>query len=62
MKIITREHNFENRFNFIKLAKKYCYMSSEKSNPIKVKITEKILNAFNNQDWETLEKIYISQY
>lgn len=61
MKTITRDHLFSNRFNFVKLGKKYAYMATEKQVGFtKVKITEKLRNAFFAQDWETLENIYIS--
>ena len=63
MKILTRNHNMENAFNYVKMCKKFCYMSTEKQlKPTKVLVTEKIRNAFNDSDWNYLEQVFIAQF
>jgi hypothetical protein len=48
-KIISRDHLFSNRLNYVKLCEKYAYMCSETQiKPTKVLVTEKLKNAFRN--------------
>ena len=56
MQIISRNHNFENRLTYIQKGRKYFYLWHEKSaNPVKVKITNYGLHAFDCQQWSYFE-------
>ena len=63
MRTITRDHLFSNRFNFVKLCKKYAYMATEKQiGYTKVLITETLKKAFDIEDWDVLEQIFTNNY
>jgi hypothetical protein len=59
-KIISRVHLFLNRVTYVKLCKEYAYMATERQlKPTKILVTEKLKNAFLNEDWDILEQIFI---
>jgi len=56
MKVITRNHNFENKLNFVQKKNKYFYLGHEKSaNPIRILINSNGLKAFESEDWNYFE-------
>jgi len=57
MKTISRDHNFENKLNYVQKGRKYFYVLHEKSiNPVKIKITEKGEIAFDTNNWNYFEQ------
>ncbi|MFA4990586.1 MAG: hypothetical protein WC579_01580 [Candidatus Paceibacterota bacterium] len=56
MKSIYRDHEFVNRLTFIKMGKKYFYLSHEReTNWIKIPINKALKNAFDSGNWKVFE-------
>jgi len=58
MKVLNRKHNFEDRLNQVRMGTKYIYFYHEKTaegRGIRVRITPRLEEAFNNEEWDVLE-------
>ena len=52
MKTISRNHDFENKLNFVQKGRRYFYLYHETSmEPIMIEITERGKRAFDQNDW-----------
>ena len=64
MNIITRNHNFENILNWVKMERKYFYLAHEKDAEPRLRIlrTEKLDKAFQEENWEAFEDAEAEYY
>jgi hypothetical protein len=53
MKVISRDHNFSNRMDYVERGRKYFYLWHEKSKtPVKIPVSQKGISAFQEKNWD----------